>query len=106
MQPRSVLIRAALILAAAFALFPLLDRGAAPSGPVAADEPPARQRRVTPGGFDDSATADRRERAVMEGGGNFASEAAVAAGLKWLALHQCEDGHWSLDKFHTCAREK
>jgi RNA polymerase sigma factor (sigma-70 family) len=27
-------------------------------------------------------------------------EAAIAAGLKWLARHQAADGHWSLDEFH------
>ncbi|MGH7227417.1 MAG: hypothetical protein ACRELF_29755, partial [Gemmataceae bacterium] len=39
-------------------------------------------------------------------GGNKASEAAVARGLKWLALHQAQDGHWSLHEFHKYAREK
>jgi hypothetical protein len=37
---------------------------------------------------------------VREGGGNARSEAAVAAGLKWLAQHQGPDGRWSLDGFH------
>ena len=36
----------------------------------------------------------------MEGGGNAASEAAVARGLRFLARHQSPDGHWSLDQFH------
>ncbi len=30
-------------------------------------------------------------------GGNAASEAAVAAALKWIADHQLSDGHWSFD---------
>ncbi len=32
------------------------------------------------------------------------SEAAVAKGLRWLALHQCADGSWSLDRFNRHAR--
>jgi hypothetical protein len=38
-----------------------------------------------------------REKLLREGGGNARSEAAVAAGLKWLASRQAEDGHWALD---------
>jgi len=34
---------------------------------------------------------------VARGGGNAASEAAVAAALKWLAAHQCNDGSWNFD---------
>jgi hypothetical protein len=41
---------------------------------------------------------------LREGGGNAASEAAVAAGLRFLALHQAPDGHWSLDAFNRDAR--
>jgi hypothetical protein len=36
---------------------------------------------------------------VKQFGGNAASEAAVAAGLKWLASRQLKDGSWSFD--HT-----
>lgn len=32
-------------------------------------------------------------------GGNTESERAVGLGLRWLALHQAPDGHWSLDEF-------
>lgn len=52
----------------------------------------------TPGGFG-GRTGSTRERMVREGGGNTESEAAVAAGQKWLVLHQSTDGHWSLDSF-------
>jgi hypothetical protein len=41
--------------------------------------------------------AAARGKLVREAGGNAASEAAVAAALKWLALHQRPDGGWSFD---------
>lgn len=44
------------------------------------------------------------ERNLKEAGGSAASEAAVAKGLRWLALHQAPDGHWSLDSFNLHAR--
>jgi hypothetical protein len=43
---------------------------------------------------------------VEAAGGNAKSEAAVAAGLLWLALHQADDGRWSLDSFHQHAHDK
>jgi hypothetical protein len=52
-----------------------------------------------PGGFGGRSGATR-QRLVEEGGGNTKSEAAVAAGLKWLIMHQAADGHWSLDGFN------
>jgi len=41
---------------------------------------------------------------LTEGGGNARSEVAVALGLKFLALHQASDGHWSLTNFNKHAR--
>jgi len=41
-----------------------------------------------------------RERTALINGGSRPSEAAVARGLKWLALHQAPQGHWALDEFH------
>jgi len=38
---------------------------------------------------------------VKKFGGNSASEAAVASGLKWLAEHQLPDGSWSFDHTHA-----
>jgi hypothetical protein len=40
---------------------------------------------------------------VKQFGGNSASEAAVASGLKWLARRQLKDGSWSFD--HTECKE-
>ncbi len=37
-----------------------------------------------------------RSKMVKEGGGSKGSEAAVAAGLKWIAEHQMPNGGWSL----------
>ena len=44
-------------------------------------------------------SAGNRRKMLEETGGTVESEAAVAAGLKWLAQHQAPDGHWSLDSF-------
>jgi hypothetical protein len=46
-----------------------------------------------------------RVKMLAEGGGNARSEKAVADGLKWLALHQANDGRWSLHDFPRHARE-
>ena len=51
-------------------------------------------------------SAATRERMVNEGGGNARSEQAVATGLEWLALHQAQDGHWSLHECDRFARDK
>lgn len=51
-----------------------------------------------PGGFG-GRSGSTKEKLLLEGGGNSASEAAVAAGQKWLVQHQAADGHWSLDGF-------
>jgi hypothetical protein len=45
-----------------------------------------------------------RQGLLHEGGGNKESEAAVAAGLKWIVQHQAPDGHWSLDGFNQHGR--
>ncbi len=57
-----------------------------------------------PGGFAGRSGATR-EKMLHEGGGNLASEAAVAKGLMWLALHQAPDGHWSLNEFSRFAHK-
>lgn len=55
--------------------------------------------KLIPGGFGGRSGATR-DRMLREGGGNTHSEAAVAAGLKWLAQHQAGDGRWGLHDFH------
>lgn len=54
---------------------------------------------ATVGTYTGDALSGRGNRAglVARYGGTPASEKAVAAALKWLALHQCPDGGWSFD---------
>jgi hypothetical protein len=40
----------------------------------------------------------RTQLVTLEGGSMY-TEAAVAQGLRWLARHQADDGHWSLHEF-------
>jgi len=55
----------------------------------------------TPGGNRMFEARDPRIRTdiVEQEGGSVETEAAVAAGLRWLARHQSGDGRWSLDRF-------
>jgi Prenyltransferase and squalene oxidase repeat len=59
---------------------------------------------ATPPGFNERPRSPAGQ--LKEAGGSAASEAAVARGLQWLALHQAPDGHWSLDRFNEQARKK
>ncbi len=63
-----------------------------------------RGDRNTIRGFDGRPSGATRERTALAGGGSKASEAAVARGLRWLALHQAPEGHWSLDQYNLHAR--
>jgi hypothetical protein len=56
--------------------------------------------------FLDSRSPAARKKLLREEGGSAQSEKAVADGLHWLALHQAQDGHWSLNQFNKCARQK
>jgi hypothetical protein len=58
---------------------------------------------LTPGGLT-GRSGPAREQLLREGGGTKESEAAVAAGLRWLVQHQAPNGHWSLEGFHLHAR--
>jgi hypothetical protein len=60
--------------------------------------------RNAPGGFGGRSGSTRKQM-VQEGGGSPASEACVAKGLQWLALHQAPNGGWSLDQFQLHARK-
>jgi hypothetical protein len=53
--------------------------------------------RLDPGSFFGGRSGATREKMVAEGGGNTASEAAVARGLQWLQRQQKPDGRWVLD---------
>jgi hypothetical protein len=56
-----------------------------------------------PGGFGGRSGATR-VKMLQEGGGNQMSEKCVADGLKFLALHQAQDGRWTLNAFNRHAR--
>jgi hypothetical protein len=56
-----------------------------------------------PGGYSGRAKA-AKEKLLSDGGGNAASEQAVASGLKWLIRHQALDGHWGMHDFHIHAK--
>jgi len=45
-----------------------------------------------------------KEALLRSGGGSKESEQAVGMGLRFLALHQAEEGYWSLNNFHRHAR--
>src|SRR5262249_32789766 len=64
-----------------------------------------RGLRHVPGGYLHR-SGGARERTALTRGGSKESEAAVARGLLWLALHQAPQGYWALDQFHLHARAK
>lgn len=57
---------------------------------------------IKPGDHFSGRTAAAKAALVKQFGGNSASEAAVASGLKWLASRQLKDGSWSFD--HTVCK--
>lgn len=58
---------------------------------------------IKPGDHFAGRTSAAKAALVKQFGGNSASEAAVAAGLKWLASRQLPDGSWSFD--HTRCKD-
>jgi hypothetical protein len=48
-------------------------------------------------GLEGRFSGSTRDKLLRDGGGNPASEAAVAAGLMWLARKQLKDGSWEFD---------
>jgi hypothetical protein len=60
----------------------------------------ARPLGFAPGGTDGRSGA-AKDKLLREFGGNPRSEAAVAAGLRWLIRHQALDGHWGMHDFHV-----
>lgn len=63
------------------------------------------QELLTPSGPGSSlrgrGTRERAELVKSEGGNRY-SEEAVARGLRWLAMHQHDDGRWGLHDFDRC----
>ena len=80
---------------------PTLNIGG-PSDPLAA---PDIELAVGEGSIYAGRSQRSRAELVAAGGGSLESEAAVAAGLRWLADHQMPDGSWWLNRFnmaHAC----
>jgi hypothetical protein len=71
-------------------------------GSARSDDP--TKRLGPPGGFG-GRSGSARARLLQEAGGTAASEAAVARGLRWLALHQAPDGRWALEQFPLHTRQ-
>jgi hypothetical protein len=88
--------------------------GGTGGAPTLPDAPGIGSMVGTPGGMGGSyfigafggRSGATREKMLQEGGGNALSEASVARGLHWLALHQAQDGHWGLHDFNRHARDK
>jgi hypothetical protein len=108
-------VRLGLALSVALASLPWLGLGPAAPGVFGQEKPPRVPDEAIGGlanvfrrdmDWEGRLSAASREKLVKAGGGSVESQAAVALGLKWLALHQCADGHWSLHEFHRCACEK
>ena len=78
---------------------PTLDAGSGPMGLPPGGYIPG----VFRAGSFDGRSSSTRQWMLNTNGGNDESEAAVARGLKWFALHQAPDGHWSLNDFQRFA---
>jgi RNA polymerase sigma factor (sigma-70 family) len=69
--------------------------GGAPAQPAPAQPAPADRK--PPPRRDRKALDAIKQRLLLRAGGNAKSEAAIAAGLLWIAKQQAADGRWPLD---------
>lgn len=85
-------------------LVPIVEQPAAVAKPASLARPALPADAVSDGGADAFARrrGAARGRAARDRGGSAASEAAVDAGLAWLAAHQGADGSWRCD-LSNCA---
>lgn len=77
----------------AVAVLLILTSVLAPPTGAADDEP----EKLTPGGY--GGRTGKGKEMLLKAGGTEESEAAVAAGLNWLARHQAKDGSWGGSDF-------
>ncbi len=61
---------------------------------------------VTPSALFNARQGPLKAMLVLREGGSVESEAAVEAGLDWLARHQSGDGHWGLDISDRCRHDR
>ncbi len=84
------------------------DSPPAPTPPGTAPDPPLDPALVDAlkNPFAGRTPGELHDKLVKLEGGTDESEAAVARGLRWLALHQAPDGHWSLHAFQKFAHKE
>ncbi len=61
--------------------------------------PPSNSLPAAPERMLEARNDQSREKLVQADGGDAQTEAAVAAGLRWMSQHQSPDGRWTLDHF-------
>jgi hypothetical protein len=93
------LLRVAAVAGVAFLSALSVGEPIAPAVPLPKDK--QDESKLEPGKYFAGRRGAAREKLLKDGGGNARSEAAVAAGLKWLSRHQAVDGSWSPAEFAT-----
>jgi len=48
----------------------------------------------------------QKQEVIVKFGGDDKVPEAIQRSLSWIAMHQHEDGRWSLDKFHECCKHE